>query len=152
MTKAKSKSHKKECEHFIFEIKEWEPDYTFSVNLRGDKPGNYSEYVQIKLEATCIEPKKCAGAACHFTLSSRRHYFPAEAKILTLNEREKWLGELRLSPKGGSYYGPIPHESTAAIVSALSSKRLACVVLRGAPLYRGSSWCQSIDLAAGWEQ
>jgi hypothetical protein len=149
MTEAKGKSRKKEYEHFVFEIKEWEPDYTFSVNLRADKPGNYSEFVEIKLEAICIEPKKCAGAASRFILSGRRDCFPGEGP--PLDKREKWLGELRLSPKDGSYYGIIPHESTAAIISALSSKQLGCIVLRGAPLYRGSSWCQSIDLVASWE-
>jgi len=151
MTKARGKSHKKEYEHFVFEIKEWEPDYTFSVNLRADQRGNYSEHIEIKLEATCIEPEKCAGAKSRFILSSRRHCFPSEVKLLPLDEREKWVGELHLSPKEGSYYGRIPHESAAAIISALSSKRLGCVVLRGAPLHRGSSWCQSIDLAPRWE-
>lgn len=151
MTKARSKRRKEEYEHFVFEIKEWEPDYTLSVNLRPDEPGYYSEYIEIKLEAICIEPTKCAGAASHFILSSRRHCFPSEARLLPLDKREKWLGELSLSPKEGSYYGVIPHESMGAIISALSSKRLACIVLRGAPLRRGSSWCQSIDLAPRWE-
>ncbi len=151
MVKAKRKSPKAEYEHFVFKIKTWEPEYHFSVNQRADEPGNYSEHVEIKLEATCVEPKKCAGAGSHFILSSRRHCFPNEAKLIPLDKREKWLGELRLSSKEGWYYGGIPHESTAAIISALYSQLLGYLVLRGAPLYRGSSWCQSIELYPRWE-
>jgi hypothetical protein len=151
MTKAKGNSRKREYEHFVFEIREWEPEYSFSVNLRGDQPGNYSEFVEINFDGACIEPSRFAGAATHFILSSRRRCFPDDAKLLRLDERQKWLGELCLSPKKGSYYGPIPHESMATIISALSSKRFGYVILRGGPLRRGSSWCESIDLTSRWQ-
>jgi hypothetical protein len=151
MTKAKGKSRKKEYEHFVFAIKTWEPDYSFSINQGSDRPDNYSEYVEIKLETVCIEPERCAGAATHFILSSRRRCFPNDAKLAPQEKRESCFGELRLNPKVGSYYGGIPHESMAAIISALSSQRLGCVVLIGAPLSRGSSWCQSIQLLPRWE-
>lgn len=148
MAKAKSK---KEYEHFVFEIKTWEPEYSFSVNQRPDGPENYSEYIEIKLEALCIEPTKCTGAVTRFLLSSRRHYFSRGAKLLPVKEKENWLGELRLSSKEGSYYGGIPHESMAAIIAALSSQRLDRIVLIGAPLFRGSSWCRSIELSPRFE-
>jgi|SRR6185312_7725949 hypothetical protein len=151
MAKSKGKSRNQEYEHFVFKIQRWEPDYSFSVNQRPEGPENYSEYIELKLEALCVEPKKCAGAVTHFILSSRRHYFSKGGKLLPLNEREKWLGELRLNSKEGSYYGGIPHESMAAIISTLISQRLGCIVLRGAPLSRGSSWCQSIELSPRWE-
>ncbi len=151
MTKAKTKRPKKEYEHFVFEIKTWEPNYNFSANRISDRPGHYSEYIEITLQTTCIEPTECAGSATRFILSSRRHCFSNEAKPLPLDKREKWVGELCLSKKEGSYYGGIPHESMAAITSALSSQKFGCVVLIGPPLFRGSSWCHSIELSPRWE-
>src|SRR5689334_4849950 len=105
MAKAKGKIRKKEYEHFVFTIKTWEPDYSFSINQSSDSPDNYSEYIEIELETICIEPKKCAGAATHFILSSRRHCFPNDVKLPAQEKRKRWIGELRLSPKEGSYYG-----------------------------------------------
>lgn len=38
----------------IFEIKDWEPSYLFSLNRISDRDGDYSEYAELHLDTVCV--------------------------------------------------------------------------------------------------
>ncbi len=66
----KSARRKRTIDHqlLIFEIKSWEPSYSFSVNRSVEYDSDYSEFAQLHLETVCVYPdricrthRKCNG-------------------------------------------------------------------------------------------
>jgi len=72
----RTKGDKQKFENYIFEIKKWEPTYSFSINGTDYRDEPYSEFVEIHLDTTCVFPNKLASIETGVILSNRREYFP----------------------------------------------------------------------------
>lgn len=131
----------------IFEIKAWEPSYSFSVNRNFDREGDYSEYAELHLDTVCVYPEQYAGRPANITASSRRELFDRRNRMLKPEDRPTDLGLLELRPSGGSFYGGIPHDSLSFIVSALMAGQFRYVMLSGPSLKHGHSLPTELNFA-----
>ncbi len=140
MSRKKSrKSRPADHQLLIFEIKQWEPSYTFAVNRMPDREGEYSEHAELRLDTVCVYPDQFAGRTATITASSRRELFDRRTKFLRKEERPDSLGLLELKPSGGSFYAGVPHDSLPFIVSALVAGQFRYVMLAGPSLKRSHS-------------
>ncbi len=57
----KSKTQQGEHRLFMFEIKEWEPSYSFLLNRQKYADTDYSEYAEFIFKRVCIYPDDFAG-------------------------------------------------------------------------------------------
>src|ERR1700733_2867713 len=105
MTRAVTKHRKSlEMQTYLFEIGEWEPLCSLSVNFDRGEDGPYNEYVGIKFAAPCIFPERLAGRIVEFHFMGRRdHIQPAIIKRGS-GWRPSCIGALQMPPRGGHFY------------------------------------------------
>jgi hypothetical protein len=134
-----------EYETSVFEIKEWEPSYTLSVTARKEDPESYSEYIELHLETSCIEPKKFAGRVAGMILSSRRGFHTLKRDFDAGSQLDS-IGFLTLRPAGGSFYAGIPQETMEFLAHALAVGKLRYVMLTGSTFVRSESKITSLHM------
>ncbi len=146
----RKKAHKKRtADHqlLIFEIKAWEPTYSFSVNRMDDREGDYSEYAELHLDTLCVYPDAYSGRTAKMIASSRRGLFAPPNPRRDPSEKPNSIGLLHLPPSGGSFYGRIPHDSMSYLLSAIAEGLFRYVMLSGPSLKRGHSQPTEVHFA-----
>jgi hypothetical protein len=126
-------------EAFLFEIRSWKPEYTFSTNGSDDDDCPYSEHLELFLETVCVEPEKLAGRSVSLLLSSRRNYLDPPSRKDEQDGKPKSIGHLHVPPSGGGFYTGVPHESMSFLMTALIHGQFRYAMLSGPPLYRGQT-------------
>ncbi len=134
-----------EYESSVFEITEWEPSYTLSINGSKEDPETYSEYAELHLETSCIEPKKFAGRVAGMILSSRRGFHTLK-RAFDAGSQPDSIGLLSLRPAGGSFYAGIPQETIEFLAHALAIGKLRYVMLTGSTFVRSESKITSLHM------
>jgi hypothetical protein len=123
----------------VFEIKAWEPSYSFSINRKDDDGGDYSEYAELHLDTVCVYPEAFAGRTAKMIASSRRGLFDPPNPRRDPSEKPSDVGLLDLPPSGGSFYAGVPHDSIPLLMAGLAGKHFQYVMLAGPPLARSHS-------------
>lgn len=123
----------------IFEIKAWEPSYSFAISGNMDEPDLYSEFAELHLDGACIYPDEYAGRMLKIVASSRREMSERPKRWPRDEERPKEIGLLELWPSRGSFYAGIPHDSLPFILAGLAAGQFRYVMLAGPSLKRGHS-------------
>ncbi len=131
----------------IFEIREWEPNYSFSLKRGGDWEGDYSEYAELHLDTVCVYPELYSGRTATMIFSSRRGLFNPPNPRRDPGERPNNVGLLNLPPSGGSFYGGVPHESVPYLMSGLATEKFRYVMISGPSLKRGDDLSTEIHFA-----
>ena len=131
----------------IFEIENWEPSYSFSLNGKGDDGRDYSEYAELHLDTVCVYPDEFIGRKAKVIASSRRELFASPNPPREPGEKPSYIGLLELRPSGGSFYAGVPHDSMTFLMSAIASQHFRYVMLSGPSLKRGHSLSTQIHFA-----
>lgn len=148
MPRAKSRRRKSaapEFQTYLFEVKEWEPTYSLSVNhdRREDKP--YSEHVTIHFVAPCIFPLPLAGRLIDFHFFGERDHM----RPLIFQRDPDWrplcVGSLEFRPEQGNFYSSVPLENLPFILTAFAHGKFRFVSLWGPTLKRNKSLCTSMS-------
>jgi hypothetical protein len=126
-------------EAFLFEIKSWKPEYTFSRNGSDDDDNPYSEHLELFFETVCVEPEKLAGRKVSLLLSSRRDYLDPPSRRNGQDGKPKSIRHFHIPPSGGGFYTGVPHESMSFLMTALIHGQFRHAMLSGPPLYRGQT-------------
>ena len=74
MSRKKTRKPRVMSEAYIFEIKEWQPNYILSVDRNKDRLGPYREHLSVELETECIYPQKLVGRSALFNLAGDRDF------------------------------------------------------------------------------
>ena len=126
-------------ELLIFEIKAWEPSYVFAISGDHDRPEEYSEFAELRLDGACVYPDPYVGRTLKITASSRRELSERPKRWPRPEERADNIGLLELWPSRGSFYVGIPHDSLPFILTGLAAGQFRYVMLAGPSLKRGHS-------------
>ncbi len=132
-------------EHFIFEITDFAPKYTFGVNHFRYRDEPWWEHIEVEVATACIFPPKVAGRPALFKLVGQRDVWTPFEWQQDKNWRPLCVGVLELPPSGGRFYASIPNDSMTPLSAALAQGLFRYALLYGPPLSRGKSPCQSID-------
>ena len=138
--------------YFIFEIKEWEPTYSLSVNYDKFRDTAYREHVGLDIDAVCVFPPPLAGRETRFNLAAERNCLTPEIFKQDSDWKPRCVGLLDLPPANGRFYLSVPHESISVVITALAHGLFRYVETYGPPLKRSKSLCsefrfvQSVDL------
>jgi hypothetical protein len=137
---------------FLFEIKDWEPSYDFSVDYDRRSNNSYNEYMQIDFNTVCLSPEKYQGRIIKFTFDARRDCLEPQISKIDPNWKPNCVGSLEL-PKagGGSFYPAIPHDSMGFIVNAIARGMLQFVHLWGGEVKRNRCLSKSIRLMKSFD-
>jgi hypothetical protein len=131
----------------IFEIREWEPNYSFSLKRSGDSEEDYSEYAELHLDTVCVYPEPLSRRTATMIFSSRRSLFDHHNPHRDPSEKPDNVGLLNLPPSGGSFYGGLPHDSVPYLMSGLATERFRYVMISGPALKRGHSLSTAVHFA-----
>ena len=131
----------------IFEIKAWEPSYSFSVNRSGDDESDFSEYAELHLDTVCVYPDPFVGRTAKMIASSRRGLFNPPNPRRDPNEKPNNVGLLDLPPSGGSFYTGVPNDSLPFIMAAIAGGHFRYLMLSGPSLKRSHSLPTQIHFA-----
>ena len=133
-------------ESYTFEVLEWEPTYSLSVNrdLRQDEV--YSEYAELHIQTVCAEPEPFKGRATNMILSSRRNFHKIDRTLREPDWRPNCIGLLSLRADRGSFYAGVPQETINFLAGGLAHGKFRYVMLSGPSLYRRESMINSIHL------
>jgi len=144
MTRSAKKSGKRqplEMQHFIFEIKEWVPCYSLSVNHDKFRETAFREHVGIDLNAVCVFPQSLAGRSVELYVVGDRHCLKPAILQDDPGWRPRCVGALEWSPSRSNFYVGVPHESVPVITTALAHGLFRYVETYGPPLKRSKSLC-----------
>ena len=136
--KKQRKGQEGEYRLLMFEIKEWEPSYSFSTNRQKYAETDYSEHAELHFKTVCIYPEKFAGRSASMIVSSRRDLLVPPDPRRDPRDKPTNIGLLELPPSGGSFYGGVPHETMSFLLSGLVADRFRYVTLSGNSLPRGA--------------
>lgn len=67
----RGKSHAPRMQTYLFEITEWEPEYSWSINQDKIPESPYREYLTLELRTTCIFPEEVCWAGRTFCANGR---------------------------------------------------------------------------------
>ena len=138
------KSRAADHQLLVFEIKEWEPSYSFSLNRSEDAESDYSEYAELHLNTACIYPDAFAGRTASMIFSSRRGLFEKPDPRRDDRDKPADVGLLNLPPSGGSFYAGVPHDTVPYLMSAIALERFRYVMIAGPSLKRSHSLATEI--------
>jgi len=139
--KKQRKGQQGEHRLLMFEIKEWEPSYSFSLNRQKYAETDYSEYAELHLKTVCVYPDKFAGRSASMDISSRRGLLNPFDPRRDPRDKPTEIGLLELPPSGGRFYGGVPHETMSFLLSGLVAERFRYVTLSGNSLPRSAFFC-----------
>jgi hypothetical protein len=146
----RNKQHKRQIEEHVFlmfEIKVWEPSYSFSLNRQKNAETDYSEYAELHFQTICIYPEKYSGRTASMIMSGRRGLFVPQNPRREQCDRPTNIGLLELPPSGGSFYGGVPHDTMAYLLSALIDEKFQFIMLSGFALKRSAFFCTELNFA-----
>ena len=124
---------------FLFRIGTTETFYSLSVGPKSDTVDLGHEHLRLELEATCLAPKKHAGATVSFVLMGN--------DFLISNDLEAGhpVGSLTIRGKSGQYFGDVPRRSLMWLIDRIDSGRVRYVHIIADPLFRGSAKAHVLD-------
>jgi hypothetical protein len=140
----KSKDRQGEYRLLMFEIKEWEPSYSFSLNREKYADTDYSEYAELHFQTLCIYPDSFAGRSASMILSSRKDLLVPPDPRRDLRDKPTEIGLLKIPPSGGNFYGGVPHETMSFLLSGLVAQRFRYMTLSGNTLQRSAFICTEL--------
>lgn len=137
--KENRKRQKPDHQLLVFEIKAWEPSYSFSLNRKDDLDSDYCEYAELHLETACVYPDALADRSARMIFSSRRGLLDIPDPRRDESEKPKDVGLLQLPPSGGNFYAGVPHDTVPFLMSAIALERFRYVMIAGPSLKRSHS-------------
>jgi hypothetical protein len=131
-------------QHYIFEIKGWEPSYLFSVAHGRYETECYSEYADIELEGLCVFPETLAGRVTKIMLSGRRDCL--EPRILQHDPdwKPRCIGGLEMSATDGRFDATVPYDALPFLMQAIALREFRYLLAWGPALYRRKSLCTTM--------
>jgi len=143
-SRAKSgKTRTPEMQSYLFEIKQWKPEYSWSINQDKVRDVPYREYLTLELHTTCIFPKKLVPREALFVLMADRDRINPTVFQHDPDWTPRCVGLLTLRPNGGHFYMGLPHENFATMLAALAHGLFRFVDVYGPVLSYGKSECSS---------
>lgn len=131
---------------YFFQIDEWVPSYSLSINQIRFVVGPYRERIDIEFKVTCIFPAYLAWRPAHFTIVGERNQLEPEPYRRDPDWKPRCVGLLEMPPGGGPFYASIPHESMSFVLEGLAHGLFRILSVYGPTLFGGKSYCTSINL------
>jgi hypothetical protein len=145
MARKRRKAPQDSFEAYIFEIKDWQPAYSLSVNASLMTDGPYLEHTSAEIAAVCVFPKRLSGIISKMSIVGDRRLLTPEILEFDKRWKPKGIGVLTLAATGLDFYGTVPHDALLGVFTALAAERWRYVLLYGAALRRKKSICRSIE-------
>lgn len=137
------KARAPEMQTFLFEIKAWEPEYSWSINQDKVRESPYREYLALELHTTCIFPEKLVGRDALFVLMADRDRISPSVFQRDPGWKPRCVGLLTLRPNDGHFYMRLPHENFVTLLTTLAHGLFRFVDVYGPVLSYGKSECSS---------
>jgi hypothetical protein len=145
MARKTGKTPPPSLESYIFEIADFRPSYSLSVEHRKYEKRPWWEHTEIEFDSRCIFPEKLAGRTATFDLVADRNFWTPYAWQKDKDWRPACVGCLELSPSHGRFYCPIAFDSLPGLLTAMAHGLYRYVLVYGPPLKRGKSLCNNLQ-------
>jgi hypothetical protein len=149
--KKRVKRRQLEMESYVFSIKEWKHDYSWSINLDKYRQSPYREHLAIDLDAECVFPQALTGRTVRFALMAER----SALRPAVFENDPEWIprcvGYLEMKPSGGHFYMSFPHDSFVPVLNSLSQGRFRYIDVYGPKRSRSGSYCSSFRLMSSFD-
>lgn len=139
---------------YVFEIVDWEPHYSLSLNRDRRDERLYNEYINIQFTGACVFPKPLVGRTAQFHVAGERNFMTPMIVQYQPDWQPRCVGELELRPSTGHFYTSMPIENLGFVLSAFEHSLFRYVCLWGPSLKWSKSLClsMSFDKAVNFEE
>ena len=136
---------------YVFEIREWRPSYTWSVNLDKVRESPYREHLDIRVQGLCVFPAEYDGRSVEFFIMAERNAHQPSAFQNDPDWSPRCVGCLVSRSNDGRFYMSIPHDSFASVLASYAHGAFRFIDVYGPRLSRGKSYCSTFHLAAAFD-
>lgn len=138
------KKKKAEYETFHFEIDACVPSYGFAVEQTKWRSLSYWEYLDIRIDATCLSPEKARGRACRLVFLADRDIAAQKKDDRSADAPKPAVGGLTLRKSDFSYLGSLPRDAIWPLYEAIRDGTIKVLQLHGGKSSHGSATIHSV--------